>query len=226
MISIELQNLKKFFFTVDGALNQTVIDGISLAIRPSESVAFMGPSGSGKSTLLNLIAGLEEPSDGQILLGGKNLTLLTAAQREKFRLSAIAYVFQFFHLLPTLTALENCCLVAIEQAEKPMKDIINEARALLSELGLEEAQNKMPAQLSGGMQARVALARALMSNPKVVLADEPTGNLDSVSGEQVLDVLFRKQRELGFTLLLVTHDELAANRAQRIVRLRDGKLQS
>jgi putative ABC transport system ATP-binding protein len=224
MLGIRIENLSKMFSLSDGSVEQEVIKGINLEIREGESVAFMGPSGSGKSTLLNMIAGLEEPTHGKVFIGNTELTALRNREKELLRLNSISYVFQFFHLLPTLTALENCALVAIEQGLRDTHDIVAEAYETLRQLGLQGAEHKRPAQLSGGMQARAALARALVARPKIVLADEPTGNLDSRSGQWVLDFLFDEQRKRGFTLLLVTHDEKAAARAARIVRLRDGQL--
>ncbi|MBM3383326.1 MAG: ABC transporter ATP-binding protein [Betaproteobacteria bacterium] len=226
MLPVKLVDVVKTFTLPAETQEQTVIDGVSLEITASDSVAFMGPSGSGKSTLLNLIAGLEQPSSGQIFLGKDELSGLAARERERLRLQSLSYVFQFFHLLPTLTTLENCALVAIEQGQRGIDEIIDETHTTLKLLGLEGAAHKRPGQLSGGMQARAALARALVSRPKIILADEPTGNLDSKSGEAVLDLLFEQQRERRFTLLLVTHDESAARRAQRTVRLRDGRLLS
>lgn len=224
MLGIRIENLSKMFRLSDGSVEQEVIKGINLEIRAGESVAFMGPSGSGKSTLLNMIAGLEEPTVGKVFIGNTELTALRNREKELLRLNSISYVFQFFHLLPTLTALENCALVAIEQGLRDTHEIVADAYETLRQLGLEGAEHKRPAQLSGGMQARAALARALVARPKIVLADEPTGNLDSRSGQWVLDFLFDEQRKRGFTLLLVTHDEKAAARAARIVRLRDGQL--
>lgn len=226
MLPIKLVDVVKTFALAQEVQKQTVIDGVSLDIPASESVAFMGPSGSGKSTLLNLIAGLEQPTSGKIFLGQQELSGLPQRDRERLRLNSLSYVFQFFHLLPTLTTLENCALVAIEQGQRQVDEIVEETHVTLKLLGLEGAAHKRPGQLSGGMQARAALARALISRPKIILADEPTGNLDSKSGEAVLDLLFEQQRQRQFTLLLVTHDESAARRAQRTVRLRDGRLLS
>ncbi|MEY2988593.1 MAG: hypothetical protein RJB13_2114 [Pseudomonadota bacterium] len=224
MLPVSIHALHKSFSLGAGAPTQVVIDSIDLNISAGESVTFMGPSGSGKSTLLNLIAGLESATRGQILIGDKDITRMPRHEIEMLRLHSIAYVFQFFHLLPTLSAIENCALIAIEQNRRSVPDVIKEARETLARLGLDHAADKRPAQLSGGMQARVALARALIARPKIILADEPTGNLDSKSGETVLDLLFEEQRKQGFTLLLVTHDPIAAQRANRIVRLQDGTI--
>lgn len=225
MLTVRTEHLSKSFSIPEQPTGQTVIDNLSLEIKAGESVAFMGPSGSGKSTLLNLIAGLEEPTHGKIFLGDTELTSLSAEAKAHTRLHSLSYVFQFFHLLPTLTTLENCAFVALEQGGRNVHEVVEDARQTLRLLGLETAAHKRPAQLSGGMQARTALARALVARPKLILADEPTGNLDSKSGAAVMDLLFQAQAERKFTLLMVTHDESAAGRAQRILRLRDGQLQ-
>jgi putative ABC transport system ATP-binding protein len=224
MMSINLNNVFKSFSSDGIAPVQSVIDGLSFSVRGGESVALMGPSGSGKSTILNLIAGLDLPTGGNVIVDGTIISELSAEDREKFRLTSVSYVFQSFHLLPTLTALENCVLIAFEQRTRTPEAIVDEAVRTLDELGIGDAANKYPAQLSGGMQARVALARALVSNPKLILADEPTGNLDSKTGERVLDFLFREQLKRKFTLIMVTHDQHAADRAERIIHLRDGRV--
>ncbi|NBX16646.1 MAG: ABC transporter ATP-binding protein [Proteobacteria bacterium] len=224
MSSVSLDNVFKSFSSDGSAPVQSVIDGLSFSVRAGESVALMGPSGSGKSTILNLIAGLDLPTAGDVVVEGKKINLLSPEEREKFRLGSVSYVFQSFHLLPTLTALENCALIAFEQKDREADEIIGEALRTLGELGIADAAHKYPAQLSGGMQARVALARALVAAPKLVLADEPTGNLDSKTGERVLDFLFQEQAKRKFTLLLVTHDQNAADRAERIIHLRDGRV--
>lgn len=226
MLSVKTQELSKTFSLPDDSVKQDVIKDVNLEVAAGESVAFMGPSGSGKSTLLNLIAGLEEPSSGKIFLGNLEITSMSSEQKTKNRLNSISYVFQFFHLLPTLTALENCALIGIEQGVRDVNEIIDDAISTLRFLGLQGSENKRPSQLSGGMQARVALARALVARPKLILADEPTGNLDSKSGMAVMDFLFQEQMKRKFTLLMVTHDESAAKRAERVLLLRDGQLQT
>lgn len=224
MLAIKTRSLHKSFSLADGAPTQVVIDCMDLDVDAGEAVALTGASGSGKSTLLNLIAGLEPVSSGSIFVGDQELTRMPSRDVESLRLHSIAYVFQFFHLLPTLSTLENCALIALEQNRRPAHDILTDARQTLERLGLGEALNKRPAQLSGGMQARVALARALIARPKIVLADEPTGNLDSKAGTDVLDILFEEQKKRGFTLVMVTHDSQAAQRANRILSLQDGIL--
>lgn len=224
MLSIVLDDVCKVFSLDTSGLGQSVIQNLSFAIGAGEAVALMGPSGSGKSTILNLIAGLESPSSGDVIVGDIRLNRLPAKEKEHFRLSSISYVFQSFHLLPSLTALENAALVAFEQRKLAPPEIVSNTLQVFAELGLADASQKYPAQLSGGMQARVALARALISNPKIILADEPTGNLDSRTGTAVLDLLFREQEKRKFTLLIVTHDQAAAQRAGRVLHLRDGRV--
>jgi|1048.fasta_scaffold33270_2 putative ABC transport system ATP-binding protein len=226
MLPIVLNDVCKSFSLNSSEPGQTVIQNLSFAIDAGEAVALMGPSGSGKSTVLNLIAGLDAPSSGEVIVGQSKINQLPARDKEHFRLTSVSYVFQSFHLLPSLTALENAALVAFEQRTRAPQDIVAIALNVFSELGLSDAAHKYPAQLSGGMQARVALARALVSDPKIVLADEPTGNLDSRTGSAVLDLLFREQSKRKFTLLLVTHDHAAAQRAGRILNLRDGRVLS
>ncbi|MEN9810708.1 MAG: hypothetical protein RLZZ488_2275 [Pseudomonadota bacterium] len=224
MVSVTLAQVSKSFSLTPSEPQQTVLDNLNFSLQAGESVALMGPSGSGKSTVLNLLAGLDTPTQGEVVIGDTKINQLSAEARDDFRLHTISYVFQSFHLLPTLTALENCALVAFEQNQRTTTEIIASAMQILSDLGLADAADKYPSQLSGGMQARVALARALVANPKIVLADEPTGNLDSRTGSQVLDILFREQERRKFTLLMVTHDPQAASRAGRIIHMRDGRI--
>ncbi|NBW80532.1 ABC transporter ATP-binding protein [bacterium] len=226
MLPIVLNDVCKSFTLDSSEPGQSVIQNLSFSIESGEAVALMGPSGSGKSTILNLIAGLDAPSSGDVVVGETKINQLPAREKEHFRLISVSYVFQSFHLLPSLTALENAALVAFEQRIRTAQDIVASTMEVFSELGLADAVHKYPAQLSGGMQARVALARALISDPKIVLADEPTGNLDSRTGSAVLDLLFREQSKRKFTLLLVTHDQAAAQRAGRILHLRDGRVLS
>jgi putative ABC transport system ATP-binding protein len=199
-----------------GALN-----GVSLSIHEGEFAAIMGPSGSGKSTLLNLIAGLDRPSSGDLVVAGKELNTLGETELARFRLDAIGFVFQFFHLLPSLTAFENVVIPA-HLAGTPNGD--ERARRLLTRLGIEEVADRYPARLSGGQQQGVALARALVNSPKLVLADEPTGALDTRSGEQVMGLLAELNRK-GQTVVLVTHDpKLAAHYATRVISIIDGRV--
>ena len=198
-----------------GALN-----GISITVEKGEFVAIMGPSGSGKSTLLNLIAGLDRPSSGSMTVSGKDLGKLGEAGLARFRRDNIGFVFQFFYLLPNLTALENVLIPA------QLKGNAAEARGheLMGRLGIVDVADRYPARLSGGQQQRVAIARALINNPALLLADEPTGALDTHSGEQVMDLLGQLQHD-GQTIVLVTHDaKLATRYAARVISVMDGKV--
>ncbi len=199
----------------------TVLDGVTLEVTAGEVVAVTGPSGSGKSTLLGLIAGLDRPTAGSIALDGVEITRLPEDALARLRRDRIGFVFQAYHLIPTLTALENVA-VPLELAGRI--DALQRADALLGAVGLGERAHHYPAQLSGGEQQRVALARAVALRPRLLLADEPTGNLDSSTGAGVVDLLLALNREQGSTLLLVTHDPALAGRAERVVALRDGRI--
>jgi len=201
---------------ITGALN-----GVSLSIEQGEFTAVMGPSGSGKSTLLNLIAGLDRPTSGDVVVGGTNLGGLGEAGLARFRRDHVGFVFQFFHLLPNLTALEN---VLIPAQLKGRENAEARGRTLLERLGMVDVADRYPARLSGGQQQRVAIARALINNPTLLLADEPTGALDTHSGDQVMALLAQLHRD-GQTILLVTHDaKLATRQASRVVSVVDGKI--
>jgi len=204
-----------------GAGVVTILDGVSLDVERGEFVAITGPSGSGKSTLLGLIAGLDRPTAGSIHVDGVELASLDEDALARLRLAKVGYVFQSFHLIPTLTALEN---VAVPLDLAGMPDAAARASALLEEVGLKLRVGHYPAELSGGEQQRVALARAVANQPRLLLADEPTGNLDSATGAQIIDLLLGLQRRLGITLILVTHDPALAAHAGRVVELRDGRV--
>ena len=199
----------------------TILDGISLDVAAGEVVAVTGPSGSGKSTLLGLIAGLDTPSGGSIAVDGVDVTRLGEGELARFRRRTIGFVFQSYHLIPTLTAAENVAVpLDLAEAGAPLAT----ATRLLDEVGLAERAHHYPAQLSGGEQQRVAIARAIALSPPLLLADEPTGNLDSTTGAAIVDLLLALNRERGSTLLLVTHDAVLAGRAGRAVALRDGRI--
>ena len=206
----------------NGAREVEIIRGISFDVPSRQFVAIMGPSGSGKSTLLGLIAGLDAPTSGIITIDGVDITALREDELAQLRGKKLGFVFQSYHLIPTLTAFENVLL--------PMEftGVSNGATAraeyLLESVGLIERRDHYPVQLSGGEQQRVALARAFMMKPAVLLADEPTGNLDSENGRHVLELLMRLNREEGTTLVLVTHDEMLASQAERRILLRDGRI--
>jgi putative ABC transport system ATP-binding protein len=209
-----------------GAGPLTVLRNVDLEVGPREVVAVLGPSGSGKSTLLGLLAGLDEPSTGRVLLDGRDLSALTEDERAGFRAHNVGFVFQTFHLLPTLTALENV-LVPLELLgrDRP-RNARERALGLLERVGLADRTDHYPAQLSGGEQQRVALARAFSAEPRILFADEPTGNLDRDTGARVVDLLVELNREARTTLVLVTHDVALADRAGRVVRLAGGELVS
>ena len=199
----------------------TILDSVTLDVQRGDAVAVIGPSGSGKSTLLGLIAGLDTPTDGTITVGGVDITRLGESALARFRRETIGYVFQSYHLIPTLTAAENVA-VPLELAGE--RRVAARARALLEQVGLADRTHHYPVQLSGGEQQRVALARAVALDPPLLLADEPTGNLDSSTGAAIIELLFTLNRERGSTLLLVTHDAALAERADRVVSLRDGRV--
>lgn len=198
----------------------TVLKDITLSVEAGAYVAITGPSGSGKTTLLGLLAGLDLPSAGSVMLDGVRLDTLTEDQRARLRGERVGFVFQSFQLVPTLTALENV-LVPLELLGRPDED---RARSLLADVGLAGREDHYPAQLSGGEQQRVALARAFVNTPKILFADEPTGNLDAATGEMIIALMDELNRIHGTTLVLVTHDAQLAQRARRMVRLADGAI--
>ena len=201
----------------------TILDDITIEIPDKQMVAIVGPSGSGKSTLLGLIAGLDKPTSGTVLLDGLDITRLTESEMARYRRQKIGYIFQSFHLIPTLTALENVA-IPLELNGDPAARA--RAAELLEAVGLKDRQSHYPVQLSGGEQQRVAVARAFSCRPPILLADEPTGNLDTATGRQVIDLLLSLNRDQGSTLVLVTHDQELASYAERIISLRDGRIES
>ena len=212
----------------NGAHEVQIIRDITFDVPARQFVAVMGPSGSGKSTLLGLIAGLDWPSSGSILIDGLDITTLPEDQMAQLRGKKLGFVFQSYHLIPTLTALENVVL-PMEFNGAPADGNANHAAVtranyLLESVGLADRRSHYPVQLSGGEQQRVALARAFMMKPSVLLADEPTGNLDSENGRHILELLLRLNKEEETTLILVTHDELLASHAERRIVLRDGRI--
>ncbi len=214
---IEVRGVRKWIQHLDRRVE--ILRGISLHIPAGQFVAIVGASGSGKSTLLGLLAGLDSPSEGEILLGDTPIQSLEEAALARIRGRKLGFVFQSYQLIPTLTALENVLL--------PFElncggDGLSRARSLLAQVGLEQRMDHYPVQLSGGEQQRVALARAFIADPPIVLADEPTGNLDSANGQRVLELLLGRNRDAGATLVLVTHDPQVAALAHRRITLRDG----
>ena len=216
---IQAQQLYKRVPSPEGEL--TLLDSIEFTIMPGEVVAIVGASGSGKSTLLGLLAGLDNPSDGEVVVDGQALSQLDEDGRAALRAQSIGFVFQTFHLLPNLTALENVMLpLELTQQEKARE----EALAILERVGLAHRVQHYPRQMSGGEQQRVAIARAFVVRPKILLADEPTGSLDSTTGNKVIDLLFQLNQEMHTTLVLVTHDERLAERCDRQLVLEAGRL--
>ncbi|EGT3623186.1 MULTISPECIES: putative ABC transporter ATP-binding protein YbbA [Morganella] len=202
----------------------TILQGVGLVVEPEETIALVGESGSGKSTLLGIIAGLDDGTSGEVKLLGQSLPQLDEEARAKLRARDVGFVFQSFMLIPTLNALENVQLPALLRGESESASREN-AEQLLIQLGLEKRLKHMPAQLSGGEQQRVAIARAFSTRPKILFADEPTGNLDRRTGDKIADLLFSLNRDYGTTLILVTHDLTLAARCQRRLKLSDGKLE-
>jgi putative ABC transport system ATP-binding protein len=216
---IDLRGVSKTVPSGEGTL--TILHPIDLNVASGEFLAVSGPSGSGKSTLLGLIAGLDAPSTGSIVIDGVDITTLDEDPLARLRGAKIGFVFQFFHLIPSLTALENVQVpLELTGAQNPSA----RAAALLDEVGLADRRRHYPSQLSGGEQQRVAIARALANSPPILLADEPTGNLDTVTGRHVIDLLAEIHRVRATTLVLVTHDAELAARAESRVSLRDGRI--
>ncbi|MFB2639192.1 ABC transporter ATP-binding protein [Shewanella bicestrii] len=218
--AINVVNLEKSVTTQEGSL--TILKGINLDVKQGESVAILGPSGSGKSTLLGLLAALDTPTSGEIWLYGQALSPLNEEQKAALRKQKVSFIFQSFMLVDTLTALENVMLPAELAGVKNAKE---KAEAMLGRVGLSHRLTHLPKQLSGGEQQRVAIARAFICEPKVLFADEPTGNLDSVNGHKIADMLFELNQESHTTLILVTHDLQLAKRCQRQLIMDNGHLQ-
>jgi len=206
-----------------GAARVHILKDITLNIGRGEAIGLVGPSGSGKSTLLMVMAGLERPDSGVIRVAGEDLTALDEDGLARFRGRNVGIVFQSFHLIPTMTALEN---VAVPLELAGQDDAAQRAERGLAAVGLAERLNHYPAELSGGEQQRVALARALAPNPAILIADEPTGNLDETTGNQIIDLLFAGHATRGTTLVLITHDSHLAARCDRVMRLRSGRIES
>jgi putative ABC transport system ATP-binding protein len=206
-----------------GAARVHILRDINLQIRRGEAVGLLGPSGSGKSTLLMVMTGLERPDNGSVMVDGEELQRLDEDRLARFRGKNVGIVFQAFHLIPTMTALEN---VAVPLELAGIADAFERAAQELAAVGLAERLQHYPAELSGGEQQRVALARALAPSPAILVADEPTGNLDETTGRDIVELLFRGHAERGTTLILVTHDNALAARCDRVIRLRSGLIES
>ncbi len=205
---------------------QTIIPGLSLEIREGEFISITGPSGSGKSTLLYIMGGLDKPTFGEVWLDGDNITEKSEKEMTVIRNEKIGFIYQFHFLLPEFTALENVSMPMLINGKRTKKEIRERAAMLLDIVGLVDRADYRPSQLSGGQQQRVAIARALSNEPKIILGDEPTGNLDSKSGNMVYALFERLNRELNQTVIFVTHDEEFARRAKRRIHLVDGKIES
>ncbi len=219
---LEARNLHKVYRT--GNVNLIVLQGVSLRIEPGVFVAVTGPSGAGKSTLLHLLAGLDMPTKGEVLWDDRPLSRMSDAQRAAFRNHTVGIVFQFYHLLPELTALENVMLPGLMDRSKRQSSLKAQAITCLEQVGLKARTAHKPSQLSGGELQRAAIARALVNEPQLLFCDEPTGNLDSKTGAEVAELLVTIQKQRGMSLLLVTHEHELAARADRQVVLRDGRI--
>lgn len=198
-----------------------ILRGISMSVMPGETVGIVGPSGSGKSTLMSLMAGLEMPSQGKVTMAGNRLDGMSEDNLARFRRENIGIVFQSFHLIPTMTALEN---VAIPLELGGQRDAFEIAQTKLAAVGLAERSSHYPSQLSGGEQQRVALARAVCTEPKILLADEPTGNLDGATGGLIVDLMFKLHESQDTTMILITHDDNLASKCDRVIRIEDGRI--
>lgn len=206
-----------------GAVTVNALNQVDLAIEKGQFVAVMGPSGSGKSTLLHLMGGLDTPTTGEVILGGRSLSSLSDYELTRIRRLKVGFIFQFYNLIPTLSAAENIALPMLIDG-KPLRHYRARLEELQEMVGLTDRANHKPDQLSGGQQQRVAIARAFINQPEIVLADEPTGNLDTRSGTVILDILQRARIELGATIIMVTHDPRAASYAQKVIFLQDGRI--
>ena len=223
MEAITIHHVTKYF--QDGDFVVRAVNGIDIELESGEFSALAGPSGSGKTTLLNLVGGLDRPTDGEVSIGGISMSDRTDNELTEIRLRKIGFVFQAYNLIPVLTAYENVQFVLQIQGV-PDKEHRDRIIPILEELGIDGLEDRFPTQLSGGQQQRVAVARAVVGNPAIVLADEPTANLDSETAKNLLDLMRRLNEDKGVTFLFSTHDPLVIERARRVIRLRDGKVQA
>jgi len=220
---LEAHDIKKAYRM--GKLLVPALRGVSFEAKEGEFLTIFGPSGSGKSTLLHLIGGLDRPDEGEIIIDGFNILEMSGDKLAELRLTKIGFVFQFFNLLPRLTALRNVEL-PLTIAGVPEKEAMERAKEMLTLVGLETRMNHKPTELSGGEQQRVAIARALINNPKIVLADEPTGNLDTKTGWEIVQLMKKLNEEKGQTFIVVTHDPHIAETADRIIHIKDGLIEA
>lgn len=223
MSIISIKNADKIY--TETAVPVHAVNNLSLEFQEGEFAAIVGPSGCGKTTLLNLIGGLDSPTSGEIIIDGVNIGKLSQRKLTDFRMNHIGFVFQAYNLIPVLTAIENVSFI-MELQNKPKKERLQRAKELLAAVGLEDRINIRPARLSGGQQQRVAVARALASKPRFVLADEPTANLDSQSTKDLLDIMRELNEKEGITFIFSTHDSRVIERAKRVIKLEDGKVLS
>jgi len=222
---LEARGLHKIY--QDNASQLHVLKGVSLTIQKGDVLAIVGPSGAGKSTLLHILGGLDQPTEGQVFFDNKDIYRLKEAQRAKVRNLKLGFIFQFYHLLPEFTALENVILPALVKEDLRNIDALkSQGQELLGRVGLKERLHHKPNQLSGGEQQRVAIARSLVNNPEIIFCDEPTGNLDYESGRAIIDLLMDLNVRNKQTLVVVTHDENIAKRSHKVVRMKDGVLVS
>src|SRR5438093_5157896 len=221
---LELRDIRKTYYL--GEVDLPVLNGISLRVAPGELVALMGTSGSGKSTLMHILGCLDHPTAGQYWLDGEDISGLSARQRARVRKRMIGFVFQTFNLLPRTSALENVMMPLAYVEDIAERQMRQRATELLQKVGLAERLDHQPSQLSGGQQQRVAIARALVNQPHILLADEPTGNLDSTTGTEILTEFKRLNQQLGQTIVLVTHDPAVAAQAPREITIKDGAVES
>jgi putative ABC transport system ATP-binding protein len=220
---LEVQDLRKNY--LQGKVTVKALDGITFATAEGEFIGITGPSGSGKSTLLNLISGLDQPTAGDVRIDGQSIVALSDAALTRLRRTKLGFIFQFFNLLPTLTAADNVALPMLLEG-KNRKAAYQRAEEMLDRVGLAPRLAHRPDELSGGEQQRVAIARALVFDPVLILADEPTGNLDSKSGTQIMEMITRLSRELGKTVVMVTHDPRSWSYCDRLIHIVDGQIES
>jgi putative ABC transport system ATP-binding protein len=221
MSLVEISNVKKTY--LQGKVQVEALKGVSLSVGKGGFIALAGPSGSGKTTMLNMIGGLDHADSGSIMVDGNAVEKMNQSQLADLRLHKIGFVFQSYNLIPVLTALENVEFVMLLQG-LPIKERRERAKAILDEVGLDDKYHRRPAELSGGQQQRVAVARAIVSNPTIVLADEPTANLDSVTGNGLLEMMRQMNKKKNITFIFSTHDNMVMDYARRIVYLRDGRI--